>query len=271
MDRSGMDMKNLFTNQVYHMPDEKPSFFSVFKKGMVVAGSTVPFDGRWYWSGLQYKVGEAGKIDLKDVKKNFYQKSPSIVYRYDKEQAAKAVEQMKVYNDAFLEYFGKDFAVFKTGKEAADALFKKLEFQQKKILGEKEFQKQKELFRKAGLTAESSHPPEFLAHDGGIFVFHNPVTGEEMTTYFFDIKNILLKKGKGLTTDEIKQLQDFFTDSSVSKEALERLAAEFGKESFAAVFFIPQKPAYWFDFLLRKFKGKDFRRRYPNLGFVDAE
>jgi hypothetical protein len=268
--KNGLKAKNLITDAVYEFPEEKPSQFSPFKPGLVVFGAAVPFDGKWYWSGIQHQVGKMGKLDTGQLKKQFYQKSSSIVYRYDKERAALAAEHMESYREAFIEYFGGDLAEFKTGMEAAKALIAKLEFQQKKILGEKDFERQKEQFKLRGITPEQVYPPEVLKHKNGVALFFNPVTGEEMTTDFFDIKKSLQKQGKGLTQAEIEQLQEFFEDSSVSREFIGHIAEAFGKDSIAAAFFLHKKPKYWFDYLLRKYKGKEFRRRYPNLAVVES-
>jgi Protein of unknown function (DUF3843) len=268
-EKNGLKAKNIITGTVYEFPEETKSHFSPFKKGMVIMGACVPFDGKWYWSGIQRQLGSVSRHDLGRLKAEFCKKSSSIVYRYDKERAAKAAEQTKGYHAAFVEFFGSDMAEFKTGREAANAMIAKLEYQQKKILGDEKFEKQKEKFRLADITAESVYSPEFLEEDGGICAFSNPGIGDELITHFFAFKKSLKKQGKGLNMEELELLQDFFMTDTISKEALERLAAEFGKDSFATAFFLHKKPKYWFDYLLRKFKGQDFRNRYPNLTILD--
>jgi hypothetical protein len=266
--KNGMKAKNLMTDDVYEFPEEKSTLFSPFKKGMIVYGAAVPFNGKWYWSGVQRQVGRADKMDLKTIKAQFFQKSSHIVYRYDKERAAIAAKYTEDHKKAFIEYFGSDLVEFKTGLEAAKASIAKLEFQQKKLLGKKDFERQKKQFKLQGITPEQVYSPEILNNKNGTALFFNPAIGEEMTTDFFKIKKSLQKHGKGLTQAEIEHLQEFFDDSSVSKEMLERLASKYGHESFAAAFFLHKQPKYWFHYLLRKLKGKDFRNRYPNFAVV---
>ena len=127
-------------------------------------------------------------MDLKTIKAQFFQKSSHIVYRYDKERAAIAAKYTEDYRKAFIEYFGSDLVEFKTGLEAAKASIAKLEFQQKKLLGEKDFERQKKQFKLQGITPEQVYSPEILNNKNGTALFFNPAIGEEMTTDFFKIK-----------------------------------------------------------------------------------
>jgi hypothetical protein len=259
--------KNMFTGAIYEFPEEVPGIFSPFKKGILVFGAAVPFNGKWYWSGAQIFLGFPTASDIALLKAKYLEKNSQAVYTYDEERAARAIRDAKRNCEAFLEFFGTDLVEFKTGKELAEALKAKLEYQQEKVISEMGREKIGEKTIKAAkdFKATKTAFPELLNYENGVALFNNPDIGDQIILNFFEIKKILGKRGKDLTRDEMNTLFDFFTHDVISKEVIERLGGEYGKESFAVSFFLKEKPKYWFDYLLRKYKGKDYRTRYPNF------
>jgi hypothetical protein len=47
-----------------------------------VFGSLVPWEGEWYWSGMQYSYDDVTDEALQQLKQDFVQRLPHIVYRY---------------------------------------------------------------------------------------------------------------------------------------------------------------------------------------------
>lgn len=269
--RTHLEAKNLLNDKIYHI-DNQPSFSNPFRKKMVVYGSTVPFDGKWYWSGTQASMGNYDKKKFDEICTEFYHNSPKIIYRYHPEKAAMAREQMDGHYNFFVEYFGDDLMEYKTGREAAQASIDKIEAQRKKAMKEydgvvdknsKHYQKMKDM------SVENVYSKGFLKEKNGVALFYNKGIGEELVSGFNRVKNALKKKGKNLSVSEIEILQSYIQDDSTSKDFILRLVKEYGDESFAAAFFIHHPlPSYWLDYLLRKYKGQDYRNRYPNLAVI---
>ncbi len=270
VNREEIKAENLIINKTYTIYDPQDRVFnSPFKKGMIIFGGLVPFDGKWYWSGSQREL--TTKETEKEIARNFQAKYPSINYRYNKETLEKAKKRMLENHHYFKDYFKNDFVEFQTGIELADASFEKLLYEQKQRLSSEDYQAQLLKFEEAGITAKSIKNKAILEIEEGLCLFHNPVVGEEIITNYHKIKGALQKKGKELSIEDIDTIQHIFQDSSISLDLLKRLIKDFGSASIAQAFYIKKRPKYWVDYLLRKMKGRDFRNRYPMISIIDTE
>ena len=82
------------------------------------------------------------------------------------------------------------------------------------------------------------------------------------------------KKGIDLTEDEAEMIRQFIFADAISPGFVKRVVQEYGSESIAATFFIHPEYAedeMFLDYLLRKYKGHFYRKRYLAISFVSRE
>ncbi|MFK7979752.1 MAG: DUF3843 family protein [Saprospiraceae bacterium] len=262
--------ENLIINKVYLISDPQDNVSnSPFEKGMIIYGGLVPFEEKWYWSGNQREL--RSKDSEQEIARNFKIKSPSINYRYDKEMLVMAKKRTLENYEYYKNYYKKDYAEFKTGKEYAKVNFERMLDEQKQRLSPTAYEEQLLKFKEARITAESIQSKSILESEQGICSFYNPAIGEEIIIGYHKIKAALQKNGENLSIDDIEIIQHFFQDSTISLEFVKFLIREFGTASIAVAFYLKKRPKYWVDYLLRKMNGQSFRNRYPMLSVMDTE
>jgi hypothetical protein len=112
---------------------------------------------------------------------------------------------------------------------------------------------------------------EFLDHDEGIGAFYNPDEGEEFMLGFNHVLSGLRKQGQGLSETERDALEHFITDGAISPTFVRRLVREHGAASLLEAFCLRDLPSERaLTFLLRCYKGRFYRNRYPALALVQS-
>src|SRR5262245_30155415 len=101
-----LEVVNLFNEQSYTVRVEVEA--KRFDAGGLVYGSLVPWDGTWYWSGVQQAFGTVTNDIVQRACKEFSLKASHIVYRYNEPLAAKAHEIVSKHYRQFVAYYGKD-------------------------------------------------------------------------------------------------------------------------------------------------------------------
>ena len=269
--RNKLVVKNLLIDKLYHV-DDGDLASSPFRTGMIIYGGLVPFKGKWAWSGQQRDLGRPSKSQLAESLSAFRRSGSTIVYRYDKKRLQKAKEQIEDHRNYFIEYHGNDLVVFKTGRAAVTATSNKMVAQQKALLSKEEYKRRAPELEQLRKTMNQQYDADFL-NATGVTIFFNPGLGEEMTTYFDDMIAALSKKGVDLNEEDIDTIIDYISEDSISAAMIQRAVKEHGMESIATVYGIPKenRPTYWLDYLLRKYKGKDYQNQYPSLSVMDDE
>jgi len=113
-------------------------------------------------------------------------------------------------------------------------------------------------------------PPELLNMKNGIGVYFNPAEGQEMMASFNAIVSGLQKHGEQLTDDEGESIRAFLQADAISPDFVRTVVREHGDASVAAAFLIQRETApEYLEYLLRRYKGHFYRRRYPSLTLVD--
>ena len=80
----------------------------------------------------------------------------------------------------------------------------------------------------------------------------------------------LQKQGEHLTDDEAESIRALLQADAISPAFVRRLVQEYGDASIAAAFLIQRETApQYLDYLLRRYKGHFYRRRYPSLTLVN--
>ena len=68
-----------------------------------------------------------------------------------------------------------------------------------------------------------------------------------------------------------KCIRQFLYADAISPQFVRKLVQDYGDASIAAAFLIPQDcDKYYLEYLLRRYKGHFYRKRYPSLTIVDA-
>jgi glycerol-3-phosphate dehydrogenase len=104
----------------------------------------------------------------------------------------------------------------------------------------------------------------------GIGVQFNPAEDQEMMASFNAIVSGLQKHGEQLTDDEGESIRALLHAEAISPDFVRTVVREYGDASVAAAFLIQREtvPEY-LEYLLRRYKGHFYRRRYPSLSLAD--
>jgi hypothetical protein len=112
-------------------------------------------------------------------------------------------------------------------------------------------------------------PRDLLDSENGIGVYYNPDEGMEIMTGFNSIISGLNKRGKDLDEEEERGIRSFIWSDLVSPKFVRRLTREYGSESIEAAFLIRgSHDESHIDYLLRRYKGAYYRKRYPRITLV---
>jgi hypothetical protein len=262
-----MEVVNILNEQVYTVRvDESASPFQAYP---MIFGSLVPWDGEWYWSGMQQGFETVPADIIAQIKQEFPVKAPQIVYRYCEDRAAKARELIGKHYQNFLDYHGNDLVIYPNGKAMAEDEQKCRQHQFDSVPKEEveAFLKRHHLSEPAPLFAWD---PDLLECDDGIGVYFNPEEGQEIMMSFHDVLSGFHKQGRDVTADESEMIRQFLYSDAISPQFVRKLVQEDGDDAIAAAFLIPREcNPYYLEYLLRRHKGHFYRKRYPSLSIVD--
>ena len=88
---------------------------------------------------------------------------------------------------------------------------------------------------------------------------------------FDDVRRGFQKQGRDVTADESEMVRQFLYSDAISPQFVHKLVQDYGDASIAAAFLMPQDcDKYDVEYLLRRYKGHFYRKRYPSLSIVDA-
>jgi Protein of unknown function (DUF3843) len=261
-----MEVRNLISGGTYRVrmsPGAK-----AFRKGSYVHGSLIPWDGEWYWSGAQTAFRDLGADEIERLKDG-YRKLPAIFYRYSPEALRKARAMVRKQYDEFVGHHGRDWVGYPDGlamaadwRRAAKAKFEALPPAEREAF-----------LKRHGLKEYSPDfklPPDLLKAKDGIGVYFNPEEGMEICVAFDALLSGLEKGGTGLAPAEAEAIPGWIMSDSISPGFVRRLAERYGEESIKAAFLLGKhREGYALEYLLRRYKGRFYRPRYPTLTIVD--
>ena len=261
-------------SEVMNIVNDKPYTVRIsadtnqFEVGTIVFGSLVPWNGEWYWSGEQHIFGDITEETLQELKDTFLKKVPGIAYRYCNELAEKARKAVDRHYNEFMEYHGADLAIYPDGLSMAADYQKEIRLQ----WGSKPMEEIAKIMEKLKLKDPSpslSFPNDLFENDRGVGVYYNPDEGQEIMTGFNNIISGFKKKGMDLTREEEEGIRAFICSDMVSPKFVRRLIQEYGSESIESAFLIRgSHDESHIDYLLRRYKGTYYRKRYPHIAFV---
>lgn len=260
-----MDAINLINDRPYRIrAGENVSTFTV---GMCVQGSLVPWNSEWYWSGGQSAWDSLPKKAIKDVKKTFAIKMSNIVYRYCNDLLKEARKTLDLQYDDFLKYHGSDLILYPDGPALAKDFEKQIRSYNESRMQELGKSKKPSSVPNTNFTV----PEEYFEMQNGVAVFFNPDEGQEIMQEFNTILSGLEKRGMDLSEDEEMMIQEFMFSDAISPAFIKRVVEEYGQESIAAAFFLEPEMAeddLFLEYLLRKYKGHFYRKRYPAISIM---
>ena len=92
-----------------------------------------------------------------------------------------------------------------------------------------------------------------------------------MMTGFDEVLRGFQKRGSAVHEEESEGIRQFLYADAISPQFVHKLVQDYGDASIAAAFLIPQDcDKYYVEYLLRRYKGHFYRKRYPSLTIVDA-
>jgi len=246
-------------------------FCSQFDKSHLYFGALIPWNGEWYWSGEQKRYDNVSNEDLQKLKNEFLSAPQTIVYRYCKDLADKARETVKEQYRIFVDYHGKDMAVYPDGRSMAADFQNQYRHHNESRL--KTTGKNPAEHNKPELPdLTESLPPVLLECDSGVCVYFNQDEGQEIVQDFYDIIGGFKKKGHNLDDDELDAIRGFLESEAISPRFVKKLVEEYGDESIRAAFLIPNtSDKYCLEYLFRRHKGHFYRKRYPSISFIHTE
>jgi hypothetical protein len=104
----------------------------------------------------------------------------------------------------------------------------------------------------------------------GVGIYFHPAEGQEIMEGFNTIVSGLQKQGEQVTDDEAESLRAFLSSDAISPEFVRTVMREYGDASIAAAFLIQSETApQYLEYLLRRYKGHFYRRRYPSITLVN--
>ena len=263
-----MEIINLLNEQPYTI--HVGEIGDTFRVDDVVFGSLVPWDGVWYWSGVQQKYEHVTDEVIQQIKRDFPLQASQVVYRYCAQSVERARDIVHKHYQQFLDYYGTDLVAYPDGKTMAEDLQKFHQYQFSSAPKEEV----EAFLKRHHLSAPSPQvnwSPDLLACEDGIGVFFNPEEGQEMMMSFDEVRRGFQKHGRDLREEESEMIRQFLYADAISPQFVRKLVQDYGDASIAAAFLIPQDcDKYYVEYLLRRYKGHFYRNRYPSLSIVDA-
>lgn len=234
-----------------------------FTRNRYVQGALVPWDGYWYWSGVQQDYGKIPQMMLDEIILHFRVRMTAVSYRYCDDALNQAKAMLQRQYDEFLKYHGSDLVFYSDGAALADDTEKELQAYTESIKAEQGIEE-------APLAGKPLLPPEVLEEyklmENGVAVYFNPAEGQEILDDFNLIISGLEKQGFDLTDDEEDMLREFIQSDVISPGFVRRVAGEYGSRSISAAFFISDPDdTFVLEYVLRRYKGFFFRKRYPSI------
>jgi len=257
--------KNLINEKTYVI--RVGEYSGLFNKDTIYAGSLVPWNNEWYWSGRQSSFSKQHDNVIQEIKDDLLQNASQVVYRYCDDYAKKSRESIDNHYQNFIKYHGDDLAVFPDGLTMAAEIQKqhRLEYESHPSHIVADVMKKNKL---KNPWPNYSYPQELLESENGIGVYFNPDEGGEIMQDFDYVQNGFCKRGKKLTEYENECIREFIYSPSISPQFVNKIIKKYGDESIAEVFLIRDvKTKHSIEYLLRRFKGHFYRKRYPQLSF----
>jgi len=200
----------------------------------------------------------------------YLEKQSSIAYRYCPDLAQKARDHVHDHYRDFVAHHGGDLVVFPDGLSLAAAEQKRM----RALFSERSEETVADVMKRHGLRnpwPKLQFPDEFLKHRNGIAAFFNADEGEEYLLDFNHVLSAFRKQGTALNDDEASAIRGMVESQSISPAFVRRLIYEHRCEAIGRAFMIRDfNESPHLEWLLRRFKGRYYRKRYPTISFAQS-
>ena len=122
-----MDVINLLNEQPYTI--HVGEIGDTFRVDDVVFGGLVPWEGVWYWSGVQQRYEHVTDEAIQQIKRDFPLQASQVVYRYCPQLAEKARDIVRKHYQQFLDYYGTELVIYPNGKAMVEDVHKFHQYQ----------------------------------------------------------------------------------------------------------------------------------------------
>lgn len=259
---------NVINNQSYQVKMGEHEI-KAFRRNRYVQGSLVPWDGFWYWSGVQHDYGVPPEDMLEELKQHYRIRMTNVAYRYCDDLLRKAREVVQKQYEGFLKYHGSDLVFYPDGRALAEDIEKQLQTYNESVEPEKKSKKRRK--KKKNIITPAALE-DYAEMQNGVAVYFNPEEGQEVMDEFNLLISGLEKQGLDLTEDEEDIIRDFTQSDVISPGFVQRVVQQYGSRSISAAFFISYPDdEFILDYLLRRYKGFFYRKRYPSISILPDE
>ena len=186
-----MDVINLLNEQPYTI--HVGEIGDTFRVDDVVFGSLVPWDGVWYWSGVQQKYAHVTDEVMQQIKRDFPLQASQVVYRYCPHSRRKHAN----ISGSIISNFSTILALTWSPTRMARRWLRRCRSFISISLRQHPKQRWKPCCNVIILSASSPQidwSPDLLACEDGIGVYFNPEEGQEMMTSFDDVRRGFQKR-----------------------------------------------------------------------------
>lgn len=265
-------VKNIINQKYYKVWKDygAPERVDPIKKGIYCLGSIVPWQKEWRWSGEQVIYNSLTPENISQIIKVLKNESPKVIYRYYEESRKKAFEYVKDEYDFFISYFKTNPVTFESGYTMRDHLQQYYQAFNKLKLEKMPEEKKKKYNLEGGIHLMDW--PEPLLESTDTAIFYVADRGMTFLTDFREFLKTLGKKGLGMTEDDEDAIYGYVTDPVIPYQLFHHLKKDYSFESVKCAFRINE----WneerdLEFLLRRYKGKQYKEKFPEIKLVSFE
>jgi hypothetical protein len=258
-DSQTMDAVNLLNNVLYRIRHASPAApaTSPIKTNQTVFGSLVPWNGEWYWSGEQHYMTLLSPQQLEVTIKR-YKQNTQVVARYCEDVKESARKMFVEEYQRMIDHYKKNFVVFPNNRKLEEEEIKR-------------YTRYAASIGRMGELPQMKFTEVMPSGNIGIGIFIDPVEGMEMMDYFNDVQSGLKLNGK-CNEDEEAAIRGMVVSSNICPAFVKRVLQEYGGErTVQYVFRWDTDEPYWLDYLLRCYKGENYRRRFPPISVLDRD
>ena len=203
---------------------------------------------------------------MDDVVRQFRRQSPQIVCRYDKAYEQEARKRCLEHYKKNVEKHGGALAIYEDGLSLAAAMEEEVQ-SPFKALPESE---QVRIAERHGLGEKGPSvrfPDDLATSPHKIGVFFDPVENAEIMDYFEELEHGMQCRDGDFPQEEQDTVRGFVHSPAISPGFVRHMAALYGQDGIKRAFMLHRCNAeYCLEYLLRRFKGRHFRKRYPPIG-----
>jgi len=262
-----LDAINLINDQSYRVRMEVERNDCLFQVDQLLYASLVPWRGEWYWSGAQYPLTRSKK-EFSEMKRNFFERNSAVAYRYCPDRAQRACDIATEHFADFVRYHGSDLAVFPDGLSAAAAEQKRMRIFSEAKAG-KNLAEILEKYGREHAAPSMGLPKEFIENGKGVALFYHEGEGTEMIEGYDILLSALGNRSDLLSRKEMEILQAFIEEDTISPAFVHRVIREAGSAGLKRLYFLSGDTTEGIEYLLRRFKGFYYRKRYPCISLLD--